>query len=88
DSHISDASTMTTQGFRQRIKLHIYSRNRGRKEVTSIMQRIYTLLHDSPPEATDHTIVDLRFAYCDINHQKDGLSYEGVMEFSALVEAD
>jgi len=46
NSRLTDYSTVTTTSFRQTLNIQVYSRSRGRKEVSDIMAQVHGLLHD------------------------------------------
>lgn len=82
-----DWSSATTSGMQQKIALHIWSREGGRKETTSIMEKIHALLHDADLSVEGHTLVMIRFAASSIVLGNDGYTYQGIMKFTALLEA-
>lgn len=88
DSRVQDHSTVGVQGFRQTLAVHIYSRARGRKEVTDIMARIYELLHETTPAADGHSITNIRFLASNIRLEKDGLTLHGAMQVDVLAEVN
>lgn len=87
ESKIVDWSTKTTVGTEQHLKLHIWSRNGGRKEIAIIMERIYVLLHQASMSVTGHTLVLMRFVSSEIILENDGYTYQGAMVFRALLES-
>lgn len=86
NSRVTDYSTVSTRGFQQALDIKVYSRARGRKEVTDIMECVYTLLHETTPPADTYTITQLRFSGSDVVREKDGLTYLGQMKFQILAE--
>lgn len=88
NSRLQDNSTVGMQGFRLTLTVHIYSRARGRKEVTDIMARLYELLHDSAPAADGHSITNIRFVTSSIRLEKDGLTLHGAMQLDVLAEVN
>lgn len=82
-----DWSSKTSNGTACVLVLHVWSRGGGRKQSADIMDRVHTLLHQANLSLTGgHNLVMLRFEDADITLQKDGLTYEGAMQFKALVE--
>lgn len=88
ESRMQDNSAVGVQGFRQTLAVHIYSRARGRKEVTGIMARMYELLHESAPAADGHSITNIRFMTSSIRLEKDGLTLHGMMQLDVLAEVN
>jgi hypothetical protein len=84
----SDWSTKTTSGMQQVVSLRIWSREGGRAEAATIMQRIHTLLHQAPLTVTGQTLVSIRFIGSDITLGGDGWTYQGAMTFRALLQAN
>jgi len=83
----SDWSTKTTTGMEQNVTLHVWSREGGRAEAASIMERIHTLLHQAPLSVTGQTLVSIRFSASNILLENDGWTYQGVMTFQAFLQA-
>ena len=83
---MSDASSTKDVDFNEfTVTIHIFSRNRGRKEAKNIMARIYTLLHKSNLSITGATHVNTRFEFSDIIKEDDGLTYHGVQRFRTIL---
>lgn len=83
----NDWSTKTTTGTEQRITIHVWSREGGRKEAATIMERIHTLLHESSLSVEGQTLISMRFISSTIELEKDGWTYQGSMQLHALLEA-
>tara|TARA_R100001440_G_scaffold40482_1_gene60188 strand:+ start:841 stop:1245 length:405 start_codon:yes stop_codon:yes gene_type:complete len=83
---MSDSSSTKDIDFNEfTLTIHIFSRNRGRKEAKNIMSRIYTLLHKSNLSITGATHVNTRFEFSDIIKEDDGLTYHGVQRFRTIL---
>ena len=67
------------------LTIHVFSRNRGRKEAKNIMARIYELLHTQSLSVTGATHVNTRFEFSDIIREEDGLTYHGVQRFRTIL---
>lgn len=67
------------------LTIHVFSRNRGRKEAKNIMARIYELLHTQSLSVTGATHVNTRFEFSDIVREEDGLTYHGVQRFRTIL---
>jgi len=83
----SDWSTKTTTGTEQLVTLHIWSREGGRKEAATIMERLHTLLHQADLSVDGQDLVSIQFASSGITLETDGYTYQGIMRFQALLEA-
>lgn len=82
----TDVSSVTNKLTRLEVVLHVYSRNRGRKETGEIMARISVLLDEQEPLMNGFTAISLRYSGSDISQERDGLTYHGRMKFDALVQ--
>lgn len=81
-----DWSTISTAGIEAVLELEVFSRERGRKEALTILQRIRTLLHRANLSVTGHTLVDIAFVESEVEQQKDGLTFRGSITFKAHVQ--
>lgn len=84
---ISDWSSATTSGTEQVISIHAWSREGGRKQAVSIMEKIYATLHDANFSVEGHTLVMIRFAGSSVTLENDGFTYQGQMKFRAYLES-
>ena len=84
----SDWSTKTTTGMEHHLSLHIWSREGGRKEAATIMERLHTLLHQTNLSVSGQTLVMIRFTASAIALEDDGWTYHGRMDFHALLQAN
>ena len=87
DIALSDWSTKNTNGFEAMLTLHIWSRGGGRKEVASVAERIYALLHRAGLSVSGQALVQMRFAASDIELLDDGVTYQAQLRFKALLHA-
>ena len=60
----SSAKTLDFNNFT--LTIHIFSRNRGRKEAKQIMARIYELLHNQNLSVTGANHINTRFEFSDV----------------------
>ena len=70
------------------LKLRVYTRQRGRKELYMIMERMEELLDEATPSLDDHTLILLHYMNAEVQLGKDGLSMEGGMRFRAMTEPE
>jgi hypothetical protein len=80
-----NAGTMTVDGLEHTLTIHVWSRYRGLKETKQIMERIYTLLHNSNLTVTGASLVNLRQEFSSTFVDADGLTRHGVIRFRAMV---
>lgn len=88
ESAITDRSTKTTDGTEQMVMLHVWSREGGRTQAATIMERIYALLHQADLTVTGQTCILIRFVSSKLMLENDGFTYHGTMQFRALLEAN
>lgn len=86
DIQARDWSSATTVGMQYQVVIHCYSRQGGRKEALNILDRTHALLHDTNPSVAGFQCVLLRYVSSDIVLNGDGLTYEGMIQFNALVQ--
>ena len=79
----SSAKTLDFNNFT--LTIHIFSRNRGRKEAKQIMARIYELLHNQNLSVTGAYHINTRFEFSDVIKENDGLTYHGVQRFRTIL---
>ena len=83
-----DWSTKTTTGMEYSVTLHTWSRQGGRKEAAKIMESLHTILHQASLSVTGQTLVMIRFSSSEIVIENDGCTYQGIMKFTAFLEAN
>jgi hypothetical protein len=88
ESAIRDWSNAEKQGTEQVITLRIWSREAGRKQAATIMERITILLNSAALNVTGQTLVSLRFISSNITLQDDGITYKGSLVFRALLREE
>lgn len=86
DMRATDVSTISIALTRMELALHVYSRGRGRKEISDIMAQLYALLHDAKLLMEEYITVTMRYVSSEIAQERDGLTYHGRMRFSAVLE--
>ncbi|MDE3017264.1 MAG: DUF3168 domain-containing protein [Pseudomonadota bacterium] len=84
----SDWSSAATVGMEHHFTLHVWSREGGRKQSASIMERLHTLLHQANLSITGQTLVMMVFSASEIVLENDGWTYHGKMQFHALLQAN
>ena len=83
---MTDESSTKTLDFNNfTLTIHIFSRNRGRKEAKQIMARIYELLHNQNLTVTGADHINTRFEFSDVIKENDGLTYHGVQRFRTIL---
>ena len=83
---MTDESSTKTLDFNNfTLTIHIFSRNRGRKEAKQIMARIYELLHNQNLSVTGASHINTRFEFSDVIKENDGLTYHGVQRFRTIL---
>lgn len=68
------------------IRLQIYSRHGGRREVRRIIDALHDALHDADFEVESHRLVNCRFVFADIFSRTENDVYHGAARFRAVVE--
>jgi hypothetical protein len=73
------------QGMEQLITLNSYSQSAGRRETADIMRVTQELLNHAPLEVDGYVLVLLRVRSIKVELEKDGLTYKGSLQMSALL---
>ncbi|MFQ5563874.1 MAG: DUF3168 domain-containing protein [Parvularculaceae bacterium] len=73
-------------GAEHDVKLHIFSRYAGRREIKRIIAAVYDALHEAAFTIEGHRLVNIRFVFADSFRRADGETYQGVMRFRAVTE--
>jgi hypothetical protein len=88
DMEGKDWSTKTTSGTEYLFEIQVWSREGGRKEAATIMERIYQLLHDGSMTVENNSLVLMRLVANAISLENDGWTYLGTMQFRALLQSN
>lgn len=75
-------------GMEHDLRLHVFSRYAGRREIKTILDEVYTGLHDADIPLKDYCIVSMRFVFADIFRRPDRNIYQGVARFRAVTHPD
>ncbi len=73
-------------GLEHDIRLHVFSRYAGRREVKRIIGAVYDALHDAALTLAGHQLVNIRFVFGDAFRRQDGETYQGVARFRAVTQ--
>lgn len=72
--------------FEHDIRLQIFSKHGGRKEVKRIADRLYDALQDADLAIEGARLVSLRFVFADAFRRDGGETYQGAVRFRAVTE--
>jgi hypothetical protein len=86
DVSTRDWSTQTEDGHEHIVVIHAWSRQRGRREVQMIIERIDAVLDGALLTLEDHRLVTLRVVFWTALRDLDGASYHGVVRLRAVTE--
>jgi hypothetical protein len=86
DARVADWSTATEAGAEHRVTLHVWSRERGKKQAYALMDAVQAALHDADLALDGNTLANLRFEFADIARDPDGITHHGAMRFRAVTE--
>lgn len=81
---LQDWSTKDVAGGEHTLTLHIWSQQRGHKQVKAIMTAVHDALHEASLTLSGYRLVMLRFTFGEILRDPDGVTHHGVMRFRAL----
>jgi len=86
DATGADWSSKTTDGLEATITLHVWSRQRGRREVKVILDAVHGVLHNAALSVAGHALALLQFEFAEDFLDEDGLTRHGVARYRALTE--
>lgn len=86
DATLHDRSTKTSGGTEQLLTLRVWSREGGRKQAATIMEKVHSLLHEADILVEGQNLISIRFVSSAITLENDGYTYQGQMQFRALLE--
>ncbi len=72
------------EGIETTMIIHVWSQERGHREVKLIMAEVYRILHDADLPVTGHHLVWLRFEFSENVADPDGVTYHGIGRFDAV----
>ncbi|WEX07734.1 DUF3168 domain-containing protein [Chelativorans sp. AA-79] len=81
-----DWSTGTEEGSEHLFTLHVWSKQKGRREALALMERVRAALHEKDLALSGHDLVNLRLEFSDIRFDEDLAVFDGSMRFRAVVE--
>ena len=79
-----DWRTVGHDGMELTLVLHVWSRERGRKEAKLVLAEIHRILNDAKLTVPGHVLVWLRFGFSQSIADNDGVTYHGIARYSAL----
>ena len=85
DTHV-EWDTDTELGADVTVTIHVWSRDRGRKETKTIQGLIYGLLHRASLSISGYNLVGVDWLQSDSFLDTDGLTRHGVQTFRITVE--
>lgn len=88
DSTAKDVSNLGAVGSEHKMTLHVWSREGGRAQTATIMNRLYQLLHQGALTVNGHTLVIMQFTASSITLENDGVTYHGMLAFRIILQAN
>jgi Protein of unknown function (DUF3168) len=85
---IYDWSTGTESGTEQLFTLHIWSKEKGKKETLDIMELARVRLDDASLPLDGHHLVNIRLEFAEARHEDDLSVHHGLLRFRAVTEPD
>jgi Protein of unknown function (DUF3168) len=88
DSASKDASNKAVIGTEHKMALHVWSRQGGRAETATIMDRLYQLLNQGTLSINGQTLVAMYFTAGAIALETDGETYHGTLALRIVLQAN
>jgi hypothetical protein len=83
---LRDWSSTTTAGVAVSLTVRVFSREGGRKQAATVMDRVHALLHRGSLSVAGHNTVLCRFEAAETRLEDDGATYQGIMRFRVLLQ--
>ena len=74
------------EGMEATLILHVWSRERGRKQAKQIMAEMHRILDDADLTVPGHVLVSLRFEFSQTMLDADGFIYHGIARYHAKTD--
>jgi hypothetical protein len=88
DSAAKDLSNKSAVATDHKTVLHVWSRQGGRAEAATIMDRLYQLLHQGTLTVTGHTLVIMHFTANTLTLENDGETYHGTLVLRIVLQGN
>jgi len=88
DCSAKDLSNKAGAGTEHKMTLHVWSREGGRTQAATIMDRLYQLLHQGTLTVSGHTLVVMHFITSAIVLESDGDTYHGTLTLRIVLQAN
>ena len=88
DNDADEFDTDNTTGFDVTATIHVWSRNRGRKQAKEIQDIIYSILHRQSITVAGGHVIGLDQQFAETFVDPDGLTRHGVQRYRLLVDSN
>lgn len=85
-SEMRDWSTASDLGHEHLLRLHVWSREIGSREIQLIGEEIISTLHDASLLLDDNGLVNLRYLTADVLRDPDRKTHHNILRFRAVTE--
>jgi hypothetical protein len=85
-STLRDWSTGSEEGHEHTLTLHVWSREKGRKQTHAIIAALREALHDRALTLDGHRLINLRHELSEARREPDGDTYRGIVRYRAVTE--
>ena len=83
-----DWRTVGHDGMELTLALHVWSRERGRREAKLVLAEIHRILNDAKLTVPGHVLVWLHFESAEFLQSADGVTYDGVARYNAITHEE
>ncbi len=81
-----DWSTKSSTGIQATLPIYVFSRGRGDKEALNILAEVKRILDDTTLSMTGCAMVSLKFSDSKVMQMNDGVTWQAVAGFKAMVQ--
>ncbi|MGV6800759.1 MAG: DUF3168 domain-containing protein [bacterium] len=73
-------------GQHHQIRLNVWSRYGGRKELKEIYTAVYAVLHDATISLPNYNIINIRYVFGDMWQRPENNTFNGVVRYRAVTQ--
>ena len=84
ESTAVDWRTVGHDGMETTLVFHVWSRERGHREVKQILAELHRILHRANLTVPGHVLGFLRYGFSQTSQDPDGATYHGIANYDAL----
>jgi hypothetical protein len=85
EHQLRDWSNLQQEGTQQQVTIRVFTREAGRKQAVTLMERVVQLMHGQPLVVSGNEVRNVRLLSSQVNLLEDGRTYRGTLNFRVLL---